>query len=184
MHTNWLSSSSLPALEQATIFAEKRHLLLAGNVAWWDQPESFEQRLGQLGLRIDRLKMKQLVHLVHAIVGFPRHLSQHVGGFVISRCPISTLVPVENAAMPERTVIQWDKDDLDELGILKVDVLALGMLTALHRCFDLVRQHHHRAQQADPLGARGQPCIARNLPGTAKRLGDLRPARTISVIAR
>ncbi len=72
------------------------------------------------------------------LIGFPRHLSQHVGGFVISGEPLSALVPIENAAMADRTVIQWDKDDLESLGLLKVDVLALGMLTALHRCFDLI----------------------------------------------
>jgi len=112
--------------------------LLAKNMAWWDQPESFEQRLSQLGLRIDGLKMKQLVHLVHSIAGFPRHLSQHVGGFVISDTPLASLVPVENAAMAGRTVIQWDKEDLETLGMLKVDCLALGMLTAIHRCLDLI----------------------------------------------
>ena len=112
--------------------------LLAKNMAWWDQPESFEQRLSQLGLRIDRLKIRQLVHLVHTIVGFPRHLSQHVGGFVISDTPLASLVPVENAAMAGRTVIQWDKEDLETLGMLKVDCLALGMLTVIHRCLDLL----------------------------------------------
>jgi error-prone DNA polymerase len=90
--------------------------------------------------RIDRLKMKQLVHLVHSIVGFPRHLSQHVGGFVISDTPLASLVPVENAAMAGRTVIQWDKEDLETLGMLKVDCLALGMLTVIHRCLDLLRK--------------------------------------------
>src|SRR5262249_45715112 len=73
---------------------------------------------------------------------FPRHLSQHVGGFVITRGPLSELVPIENAAMPERTVIEWDKDDLDALGILKVDCLALGMLTCIRKCFDLIEQHY------------------------------------------
>src|SRR5262249_869957 len=76
------------------------------------------------------------------LLGFPRHLSQHVGGFVITRSPLSELVPVENAAMPERTVIEWDKDDLDSLGILKVDCLSLGMLTAIRKCFGLVSHHH------------------------------------------
>jgi error-prone DNA polymerase len=82
--------------------------------------------------------------LVNELVGFPRHLSQHVGGMVITRGPLSELVPIENAAMPDRTVIQWDKDDLDDLGILKVDCLALGMLTAIRKCFDLVERHHGR----------------------------------------
>ena len=76
--------------------------------------------------------------------GFPRHLSQHIGGFVISRGPLSQLVPIENAAMPERTVIEWDKDDLDALGLLKVDVLALGMLTAIRRALDLLSLRYGR----------------------------------------
>src|SRR6185503_17226507 len=80
---------------------------------------------------------QQLLALAGELTGFPRHLSQHVGGFVISRGPLAELVPVENAAMAERTVVQWDKDDLEALGLLKVDVLALGMLSALRRalCF-------------------------------------------------
>ena len=84
--------------------------------------------------------------LTKELLGFPRHLSQHVGGFVITAGPLSELVPIENAAMPERTVIEWDKDDLDSLGILKVDCLALGMLTAIHKCFDLVDRHYSPKQ--------------------------------------
>ena len=82
--------------------------------------------------------IRQLFELVNALVGFPRHLSQHVGGFVISRGPLARLVPIENAAMPERSVIQWDKDDLEALGLLKVDVLALGMLTAIRSALDMI----------------------------------------------
>ena len=74
--------------------------------------------------------------LVNELIGFPRHLSQHVGGMVMTQGPLCELVPIENAAMADRTVIQWDKDDLDELGILKVDCLCLGMLTAIRKCFD------------------------------------------------
>ncbi len=74
--------------------------------------------------------------------GFPRHLSQHVGGFVITKSPLSTLVPVENATMPERTVIQWDKEDLEAVGLMKIDVLALGMLTAIRKCLHLIDQHY------------------------------------------
>ncbi len=94
------------------------------------------------GIDPQSLKGRQLVGLVEQLVGFPRHLSQHTGGMVITRGPLCELVPIENAAMPERTVIQWNKDDLDELGILKVDCLALGMLTAIHKCFDLIRLHY------------------------------------------
>ena len=83
---------------------------------------------------------QRLVYLVEQLVGFPRHMSQHVGGMVITHGPLCELVPIENAAMEGRTVVEWDKDDLEELGILKVDCLALGMLTALRKCFDLVQQ--------------------------------------------
>ena len=86
----------------------------------------------------------QLVALTKELLGFPRHLSQHVGGFVITRGPLSELVPIENAAMPGRTVIEWDKNDLDDLGVLKVDCLALGMLTAIRKCFGLISAHHQR----------------------------------------
>ena len=77
-------------------------------------------------------------------MSFPRHLSQHSGGFVLSHEPLCDLVPIENAAMAERTVIQWDKDDIDALGLLKVDCLALGMLSAIHKSFDLIRKHRNR----------------------------------------
>jgi error-prone DNA polymerase len=82
--------------------------------------------------------------LVGQLIGFPRHLSQHVGGFVIAEEPLCRLVPIENASMADRTVIQWDKDDLDEMGLLKVDVLALGMLSAIRRSFALLREHKGR----------------------------------------
>ena len=79
-----------------------------------------------------------MFELARTLRGFPRHLSQHVGGFVISRGPLAALVPIENAAMPERSVIQWDKDDLEALGLLKVDVLALGMLSAIRRALEMI----------------------------------------------
>ena len=83
-----------------------------------------------------------MLALARELIGFPRHLSQHVGGFVITRGRLDELVPIENAAMEERTVIEWDKDDLDTLGILKVDVLALGMLSCLRRSLDLLQKHY------------------------------------------
>jgi error-prone DNA polymerase len=115
---------------------------LARNMSWWDEPERFSQRLTEQGFVIDDLKVRQLLYLVQSLVGFPRHLSQHVGGFVISENTLASLVPVENATMADRTVIQWDKDDLETLGLLKVDCLALGMLSAIHRCLDLVNGFH------------------------------------------
>ncbi|HWA38303.1 MAG TPA: PHP domain-containing protein [Burkholderiales bacterium] len=88
--------------------------------------------------------------LADTLRGFPRHLSQHVGGFVISRGPLAELVPVENAAMAERTVIQWDKDDLEALGLLKVDVLALGMLTAIRKCLGFLGMSMQEVPTEDP----------------------------------
>ena len=88
---------------------------------------------------------RQLIHLVREILGFPRHLSQHVGGMVLTRLPLCEIVPIENASMPGRTVVEWDKDDLDALGILKVDCLALGMLSAIRRCLDLIKEHTGQA---------------------------------------
>ncbi|MCG9693112.1 error-prone DNA polymerase [Vibrio sp. Isolate22] len=110
-----------------------------------DKSLGWQAQLTLLGLQPDSLKGKQFIHLVNEIIGFPRHLSQHVGGFVISSGPLYELVPVENAAMHDRTIIQWDKDDLETLGLLKVDVLALGMLSAIRKCFDLIKRIHGRS---------------------------------------
>ncbi len=113
---------------------------LAKSLAWWDGRRMVLARLQEAGFDPANPVIARLIYLVNTLVGFPRHLSQHVGGFVISQGALSRLVPIENAAMPERTVIQWDKDDLDALGLLKVDVLALGMLNAIHRAFDLIER--------------------------------------------
>lgn len=101
-------------------------------------------RVRDAGLDPRASAVEETVRLATELLGFPRHLSQHVGGFVISRRPLCELVPIENAAMPDRTFIEWDKNDLDALGLLKVDCLALGMLTAIHRCFDFITEHHGR----------------------------------------
>ncbi|KZZ59229.1 error-prone DNA polymerase [Oleiphilus sp. HI0125] len=114
------------------------------NVNRRDRSLGWQAQIIELGLQPDSLKGKQFIQLVNDIVGFPRHLSQHVGGFVISSGPLYELVPVENASMAERTVIQWDKDDLESLGLLKVDVLALGMLTAIRKSFDLIHHYYGR----------------------------------------
>ncbi len=106
---------------------------------------AFPERLREGGMDPHSEIGQRFVYLVNTLVGFPRHLSQHVGGMVMTAGNLCELCPIENAAMEGRTVIQWNKDDLDELGILKVDVLALGMLSALHRCFDLVAKHHDRS---------------------------------------
>ncbi|NWC10140.1 error-prone DNA polymerase [Pseudomonas agarici] len=107
---------------------------------WSDEPPPPE-RLRENGFDPDSSVLRRVLELTRQLIGFPRHLSQHPGGFVICEQPLDTLVPVENATMAERTIIQWDKDDLDKVGLLKVDVLSLGMLSALRRCFDLVQQY-------------------------------------------
>lgn len=111
--------------------------------SWSDHAPPVD-RLLEAGFDPESPVLRRVLALTQELIGFPRHLSQHPGGFVISEAPLDTLVPVENASMAERTVVQWDKDDLDALGLLKVDVLALGMLTTLRRCFGLIERHRGR----------------------------------------
>lgn len=101
----------------------------------------YAKRFAEAGLDVESELGRRLISLVQELCGFPRHLSQHVGGMVMTEGPLCELVPIENAAMADRTVIQWNKDDLDELGILKVDCLSLGMLTAIRKALDLVERH-------------------------------------------
>jgi error-prone DNA polymerase len=117
---------------------------LAKHVEGYTREPKLVARCREIGIDPASDLGRRLVYCVNEIIGFPRHLSQHVGGMVMTQGPLCELVPIENAAMQDRTVIEWDKDDLDELGILKVDCLCLGMLTAIHKCFDLVRDHHGR----------------------------------------
>ena len=117
---------------------------LAKQVEGYHSDPKFGDRCAEVGIDPTSPLGAKLVELVDEIMGFPRHLSQHPGGMVMSRGPLCELVPIENAAMKDRTVVQWNKDDLDALGILKVDVLALGMLTAIRKCFEFVERHHSR----------------------------------------
>jgi DNA-directed DNA polymerase III PolC len=115
---------------------------LASQIWGWGNSSVARERIVELGLDPDDRRLALTMELVDEIVGFPRHLSQHVGGFVMTEGRLDEMVPVENAAMEDRTVICWDKDDIDSLGILKVDVLALGMLSCLRKGFDLIAGHH------------------------------------------
>ncbi|WP_083464390.1 error-prone DNA polymerase [Phaeobacter sp. 11ANDIMAR09] len=99
------------------------------------------ERVKELGLDMSDPRLAQTIKLIGEIIGFPRHLSQHVGGFIITKGRLDELCPIENAAMEDRTIIEWDKDDIDALGILKVDILSLGMLTCIRKSFDLIAQH-------------------------------------------
>ncbi|MEY4642831.1 MAG: hypothetical protein RLZZ227_2825, partial [Pseudomonadota bacterium] len=127
---------------------------LTSTLAWWDDSSADRRkRLVEAGFDPQNPVVARLQMLVNTIIGFPRHLSQHVGGFVIDNRKLTRLVPVENAAMQDRTVIQWDKDDLDALGLLKVDVLALGMLTCIRRTLDLINAYRGTALRMEDIPA-------------------------------
>ena len=118
--------------------------IAAGLVAaiWgWSESGVGEERARALGLDPNDWRLKLLLHLSKQLIGFPRHLSQHPGGFVIAKDRLDDLVPIENASMEKRTVIEWDKDDIETLKMMKVDILGLGMLGCLRRSFDLLRSH-------------------------------------------
>jgi error-prone DNA polymerase len=123
--------------------------LLSKSMSWWDDREALKRRLTEGGFDLSSRVVQQVIELTQELIGFPRHLSQHPGGFVIDNRRLSRLVPVENASMPGRTVIQWDKDDLDALGLLKVDVLGLGMLSCIRRAINLVNGYR---RSPPPLG--------------------------------
>ena len=125
---------------------------LSKSIVWWDGRNIADERLREAGFDPEHPIMQTLLSLTQQLIGFPRHLSQHSGGFVIASDKLTRMVPVENAAMAERTVIQWDKEDLDTLGVLKVDVLALGMLTALRKTLDIIG------------GLRGKPLAMQDIP--------------------
>ena len=136
------AKSAIRDLGKALGLEEARITALARSMQCWDGRKADPEQIREAGLDPNNSKILQLLELTRSLIGFPRHLSQHVGGFVISQGPLTRLVPIENAAMPERSVIQWDKDDLEELGLLKVDVLGLGMLSAIRRSFELIKDFY------------------------------------------
>ena len=133
--------STLREVGKALGLTEDITARLAGTIwgHWGDDVP--EARLQEAGFDPENPEIARLKVLVDRLLEFPRHLSQHVGGFVLTERRLDELVPIHNAAMPDRTFIEWDKDDIDTLGLMKVDVLALGMLTCIRKSFDLLRQH-------------------------------------------
>jgi error-prone DNA polymerase len=123
---------------------------LAGMLWGWSTQAVSEKDARRVGLDPTDPQLARVLALARELIGFPRHLSQHVGGFVITRGRLDEVVPIENAAMDERTCVEWDKDDLDAVGILKIDVLALGMLTCLQRGFDLLNKHYADRSSPSP----------------------------------
>ena len=149
--------SALKDVGRALGLDPQRMNRLTASLAWWDDPEVWPERLRECGFDPDGAAVRQLLALTGELLGFPRHLSQHVGGMVIADEPLHHLVPVENAAMDDRTIIQWDKDDLESLGLLKVDCLSLGMLTALRKSMALVNRWQPRPGDASPLDLASMP---------------------------
>jgi error-prone DNA polymerase len=143
--------SALRDVGKALGFDLKEVDRLARGMQWWDGQRIDPERIRASGFNPRDPRTRRLMALTADILGFPRHLSQHVGGFVIARGRLDELVPIENAAMPDRTVIEWDKDDLDALGLLKVDVLGLGMLSAIRRAFGLINDFGGSAAAAGEL---------------------------------
>lgn len=136
--TSYRPKSAIRDVGKALGFEAGKLDALASNHVWWDGREVQRERLVEVGLDPDDLAVKQLLLLTSQLMGMPRHMSQHPGGFVLTKGPLSRMVPLENAAMVDRTICEWDKDDLDALGLLKVDVLALGMLSAIRRSLEFV----------------------------------------------
>ena len=134
---------------------------LSTSFAWWDKSSDINKRLNENGFDPDSPVIRKLILLTTLLYGYPRHLSQHVGGFVLTRDKLCRIVPIENTAMPNRRIIQWDKDDLAEVGLMKVDVLALGMLSAVRRTLDLVSAR------------RGTPFQMQDIPPKDKETFDM-----------
>jgi len=143
--------SAVRDVGKALGFSLDRVDVLAKALDWWSDDGVPEESVRAAGLDPRDRTVQMLARLVKQLLGFPRHLSQHVGGFVITETPLCEIVPLENGAMPERTFIEWDKDDIDALGILKVDCLALGMLSAIHKCFDMVNRGRSASLTLDNL---------------------------------
>ncbi|WP_372661326.1 error-prone DNA polymerase, partial [Hydrogenophaga sp.] len=143
--------SAIRDVGKALGFTEDALAALSKGHRWWGHGDIAPERLREAGLDPDSLAVQQLMSLTAQIMGFPRHLSQHTGGFVLTQMPLSRMVPIENAAMADRTVIEWDKDDLDAMGLLKVDVLALGMLTAIRKSLDFIGARKGRVFQLQDI---------------------------------
>ena len=139
---HYRSRSAIREVGKAMGLSEDAVGALASGIWGWSEGGLDEQLARERGLDPTAPRLRLALQLASELTGFPRHLSQHVGGFVLTRSRLDQVVPVVNAAMAERTMVEWDKDDLDALGILKIDVLALGMLTCIRKAFDLLARHY------------------------------------------
>ncbi len=151
------SRSAVREVGKVMGLSEDVTLALAGTVWGTSKGRMPETRVREAGLDPNEPSIKKTLELTEELIGFPRHLSQHVGGFVLTKSPLCEVVPIGNAAMADRTFVEWDKDDLDALGILKVDVLALGMLTCIRKCFSLLKEHYGLAHDLASVPADDKP---------------------------
>jgi error-prone DNA polymerase len=150
---SYRSRSALREVGKALGLTEDTIAAMSGQVWGWSNDGIPDEVVRSLGLDPGDHRLGLALRLTQELIGFPRHLSQHVGGFVITKGRLDELVPIENAAMDNRTVIEWDKDDLDALGMLKIDVLALGMLTCVRKAFDLLAIHYDRPLELSTVPA-------------------------------
>lgn len=146
---SYRSKSALREVSRVFGFSEEQAGRLSGTIVWRQEPETFEKRLVEAGFDLKDARIRQVVSIAEQLRGFPRHLSIHVGGFVLSARPLYEVAPIEPAKMTGRTVVPWDKDDIDSLGFFKVDVLGLGMLTAMRKALELI---HRDGQLSQELG--------------------------------
>jgi error-prone DNA polymerase len=154
---SYRSKSALRDVGKAMGMSQDTLNILAKSVCGWDETQLQENYFRETGLDPSDRTLRQVVALTQQLIGFPRHLSQHVGGFVITKGPLHELVPIENAAMEDRTVIEWDKDDLDSVGLLKIDVLALGMLTCLRKGFAMMQRHYGKTLTLESVPPKDVP---------------------------
>ena len=139
---HYRSRSAIRQVGKALGLSEDTVAALASQTWGWSSDGIDPAQVREIGLDPDDKRLRLALELTRELIGFPRHLSQHVGGFIITRGRLDEVVPIENAAMEDRTVVEWDKDDLDALGILKIDVLGLGMLSCLRKAFALLKEHY------------------------------------------
>ena len=139
---HYRSRSAIREVGKALGLSEDAVGALASGIWGWSEGGLDDELARERGLDPTAPRLRLALQLASELTGFPRHLSQHVGGFVLTRSRLDQVVPVVNAAMPDRTMVEWDKDDLDALGILKIDVLALGMLTCIRKAFELLARHY------------------------------------------
>ncbi|WP_163270775.1 error-prone DNA polymerase [Chelativorans alearense] len=159
--------SALREVAKALGLSEDTMAALSGSIWGWSSAELGDTETGAAGLDKADPRTKHLVDRANEILGFPRHLSQHVGGFVITRDRLDEMVPIVKTAMDERKMVEWDKDDLDAVKMLKVDVLALGMLSCLRRSFELLKEHY------DVRDDHGRPLELATVPIKDRRVYDM-----------